>query len=423
MQEMYFEKELVQIEEKIPYFSVQSNVKSFFFEKNEDLDKFPNYKCPVCGSYFINLVSLIKVCSKHLPDLEKLAIVLVYSFNGLKKDYTRDLEYNCGSLSENFKLEGNPNHYDRKERKRETLKTSNKESRSSVKKLPKDYFYFCPTCNYATGNYICYRDHLMGHEDPSVKCCKICNFYFSAGKSAKRHKKTLHPEMYYRELTERTDKLIKNGPKRVIYYTIHKSKVTKAFRKDRTFGLVGTPNGKCKTEKNPKGKSCNIVVDRLSLPGFLCNDWFSLPKEQEQRWNAKPKQVKKEKSEDDFSWPIIEQKTRKKTNNPVKNKLLMVQKTEKTEHESLSKHKEDYGDDFEWPMNGDFNKSPINVESEISTVTSPIVQNQTRLINQLLNKKSSNILKRGNRITPEEIPNIPQFIGIFESNFKEFNKY
>lgn len=173
---------------------------------------------------------------------------------------------------------------------------------------------------------------------------------------------------------QKLHKLTKDGPYRVGYHTNKKNKITKGLQ---TFRLVEIANTKVKIEETLKRRPFNIVLNRISLPRCLCNDWFSVPRVV--KTIRKPRQNKQDR--------------RKKE---CEDDLLCHKSTEKKKTKPLIEHNEDVVDDFEWPITSAFDNGPS--ESEIS------FENVQKIVTDP---------KRGHRITPEEIPNIPQFVGMF----------
>lgn len=182
---------------------------------------------------------------------------------------------------------------------------------------------------------------------------------------------------------QKLHKLTKDGPIRVGYHTNKKNKITKGLQ---TFRLVGIVNTKGKIEETLEGRPFNIVLNRISLPRCLCNDWFSLPRGV--KTILKPRQSKQDR--------------RKKE---CEDDLLYHKIAEKKKTKPLIEHTKDVVDDFEWPITSAFDNGPS--ESETSFEILQMIQTE------LINKDKRKTPKRGHRITPEEIPNIPQFVGMF----------
>lgn len=191
-------------------------------------------------------------------------------------------------------------------------------------------------------------------------------------------------DMGYQKLWVNNHIFMKDGPIRVGYHTNKKNKITKALQ---TFQLVGIANTKGKIEETLKGRPFNIVLNRISLPRCLCNDWFSLPRGVKTilKPTGQSKQDRRKKDcEDD---------------------LLCHKIAEKKKTKPLIEHTEDVVDDFEWPITSAFDNGPSESETSFE-----IIQ---KIQTEPIKKEKRKTPKRGHRITPDEIPNIPQFVGMF----------
>lgn len=167
---------------------------------------------------------------------------------------------------------------------------------------------------------------------------------------ANNHKKRFHPHLYVDEMRQRAEDRKKNGVKKVVYHTIPIS-----LALDRTVFEI------------PKARPFEIVLNCISLPGFLCNDWISLPK-----------------SEKDYPW-LLEEDVKKPESLPFEGASCDFTFNDNSDINTISDHDnvtKDIEPDFDWPI--------LDIKSL---------------------RDSTSHAKRNYFIQPEEIPDVPKFLG------------
>ncbi|XP_063701663.1 endothelial zinc finger protein induced by tumor necrosis factor alpha-like [Culicoides brevitarsis] len=174
-----------------------SNKIAFSEETNKISTPETFYRCGICQSRFFHLTSFIVCCGNHLP----------FSIN----------------LTDNNK------------------------------NTTENRVFTCKICGKTFVRRQTYRDHLIGHKNPLIKCCTICSTQFSSGIIASKHKKKFHPELYEQELQKKATERAKRGK-------------------------LKTHHIKNEQEK-PQIKHFRIILSRMALDGFVKNDWIYLPKE------------------------------------------------------------------------------------------------------------------------------------------------
>lgn len=264
--QMTFFLDLIRLGEELPKFTSKAVVQT---EENLTTNLPQNlYKCPVCRSRFIYLTSFAKSCRKHLSDVE---------FEAQQRDFVCKTESDLRTESELEKIAN--------ETEDETTKSSSvsdndqneydqvlghtklhRKKKKQVSVLPKNHIFCCKICDKTFIRRQTYRDHLLGHVNPLIKCCTICNTQFSSGIIASKHKKKFHPELYLQEMLERAEERAKYGRSKTVYHTVSKNAATNN----------GSVTNKIQNQCRIKGFS--IVLNRTCLPGFLKNDWIYLPK-------------------------------------------------------------------------------------------------------------------------------------------------
>uniref|UniRef100_A0A336LRK0 CSON002112 protein n=1 Tax=Culicoides sonorensis TaxID=179676 RepID=A0A336LRK0_CULSO len=252
------------------------------------------FKCPVCRSKFLYLASFIKSCGPHFPKISfdnivesELCVENLLEPDQIKTEkedvFNEDIEENSESDDSDFQSQ------DTISSDEETKTTTTKKgSRNKIKRIPPNTILGCPLCEKTFTRRQTYRDHVDAHENPYIKCCQICATVFSSGINANKHKKKFHPELYEKELSERT----KDGR-----------------RKDRLPPILIPIHVKSGLNLCPKIKNIKVIINELYLPGFVKNDWLYLPKKEEiknepkinSNINQENSNKKSESSHDD--WP------------------------------------------------------------------------------------------------------------------------
>lgn len=351
---MSFYPYLKGIGEELPKFSMTEAKQNSGFslekvseEASEVSDKI--YQCPVCHSRFIYLTSFIKTCRKHWSGVNKE----ILKKRHLEQDSSREKQI------------------------KQQRKDKGAFSRRSIAKLPKGHVYYCKLCQKTfTLNQI-YKAHMLGHENPLIKCCQICEMEFSDFTYANNHKKRFHPKLYVDEMRERAAERKKNGVKKVVYHTIP----------------ISMAPDRCGPEV-PKSKPFEIVLDRICLPGFQCDDWISLPEnEKDYPWLVEKVKVEVHPNQ------VLEQITL--VPRAINNENVREEKSD-PDPSQLDGYVSDPENDFDWPMMDE----ETNEESINDTKVVPV-------------DKNTEIRKYF--IQPEEIPDIPQFLGA-KYIFNVYNK-
>lgn len=256
-------------------------------ERNYD-EKIPQkvFRCSVCRSRFIYLSSFIKSCKNHQSDLkfdlsDDVVVKVESCFEDNGNLSESDDETSCSS--------GSASNQSSDEDVKKVCKSS-KETKSKRKKsrnacvLPPGHVFICKLCDKTFVRRQTYRDHVLGHENPLIKCCKICVTQFSSGIIASKHKKKFHPELYREEMRQRAAERAKNGRKKTIYHTIAQN----------------FTNGEISQTKDFK-----IVLEHVYLPGFLRNDWIYLPKKKEEYPWITEKKIKNESNSKNITKPTV----------------------------------------------------------------------------------------------------------------------
>uniref|UniRef100_A0A336M3S6 CSON002113 protein n=1 Tax=Culicoides sonorensis TaxID=179676 RepID=A0A336M3S6_CULSO len=271
-------------------------------ESSNVLTDFQNiFKCNVCHQKFVYLASFIKSCRNHLePALNPLR------FLSEKEENEKKQELQNGTKLKRRRKKRKFNESSKDEYPRTSRKNPKNDIFYGAAKLPEDHVYFCVQCHQTFNFRPLYKDHVLAHDDPKSECCEICALQFAGRYTAMRHKKRFHPELYEELVRERAEYRRKHGEIRVTFHTIHKNYVND---KEYISKLFGTPS--------LKPRPFQIIINPISLPGFLENNWFFLPKKDgDYPWLKeksivkgksklkKPRKVSKTNSDTDCKWNI-----------------------------------------------------------------------------------------------------------------------
>lgn len=374
--QMTFFLDLIRLGEELPKFTSKANG---LIEENSETNLPQNlYICPVCRSRFIYLSSFIKSCGSHLSvdvNLEAsaseqdLSVVVKTEDNPKERESERDSSGTEDEMTTSTSASENDLLSDEEQKAR---KKSNGRKRKRVSVLPEDHVFYCKLCDKTFIRRQTYRDHLLGHENPLIKCCVICSTQFSSGIIASKHKKKFHPELYQKEMRERAEERAKKGRSRTVYHTIPKSAITNN-------GSVGR-----NIKRKSRIKNFRIVLDRVCLPGFLRNDWIYLPKKKE-----------------DYPWVVDKIKDEPKPKEVV---------------ERVKYEKEESDDGAAW-LSGDDNNDLSEYVVEVKTETqNDVSYEQNSTFDRSYQEKPLKPKKESSRassfyIKPEEIAHIPEFLG------------
>lgn len=359
---MTFLLDLIRLGEELPKFSPKAGVQSEA-DSNTNLPQ-KLYRCPVCRSRFIYLTSFIRGCSTHLSasEVQSKEVDLVFKTEIAERI---EIEENTTDTDEETSTSFSAS---------ENEQTGQKNLLAKKGKidyiLPKDHVFCCQICDKTFIRRQTYRDHLLGHENPLIKCCTICATQFSSGIIASKHKKKFHPELYQREMRERAEERAKYGRFKTVYHTIPKSTVVK-----NESVLTKSPN-------QHQLKDLKIVLDRIYLPGFVKNDWIYHTKKKE-------------------NCPLFEEKIKDETRPKYASKRIKDEKDVEA-YDCHSADDNDFNDDF---MN-------IKSESQIHVATTEqTLQNDNVKQRATVESKGYPFQTSSFYIKPEEIAHIPAFLG------------
>uniref|UniRef100_A0A336MEP4 CSON014500 protein n=1 Tax=Culicoides sonorensis TaxID=179676 RepID=A0A336MEP4_CULSO len=324
------------------------------------------YRCSICRTRFQDLTSFIKACSNHLTDInfnleyDQEEVSLRANKSVIKEEKYIDFD----DKSQEDENEEESNSSDSNSSDDEDLskpfERRRRRKKTSISLLPEGHVFLCKLCDKTFIRRQTYRDHLHGHENPMIKCCKICSTQFSSGIIANKHKKKFHPELYKKEMQERAEHRAKFGRPRTVYHTIDANSTTNNVRKLK-----------------PKIRSLEIVVENIYLPGIFKNDWIYLPKKRDENQDVAEK-VKHEQNTTTVFKP--------------------TPNVEKGENEYKMSFDETY----------EYEEVEVKVESNESDKQTETDNEKNNVGHSDINRKS---LVSNYYIKPEEIAHVPDFLG------------
>uniref|UniRef100_A0A336K727 CSON002114 protein n=1 Tax=Culicoides sonorensis TaxID=179676 RepID=A0A336K727_CULSO len=384
-----------------------------------------------------------------IPDeLENSIQISEPTTNDVEEPELDTLQEEPASSDDNYEPPSSPEEVQIVKKKRKKVNSKNNRSHlrniyndqvKSIRNLPDTHVFYCIQCDRIFKNtiYQLYRDHLLGHQNPLYKCCQICRLQYSSGRAANEHKKEKHPELYRQEMKERKEITKSTGFIQVDYQIIPKTEIE--MTKDGTMRvkesvrqqlLNGQSNVKTVNKSNVtmqsrevKLKPFRIVLEWVKLPGFAKNDWIGLPKNFQQILkNRQNKQDNTKIEGNSISIKTHQEKPRTLNSNvsnkhefdEVKSENIKIEvNPSQVKDENVELEQSD-GDDFDWPMETldeefDYVLEDTNLVTHDEDNKSNIIDDQIEVEQKA---DVAKVPRKGRRtILPEEIPDVPDFIG------------